>query len=177
MQVLVTAASKHGATEEIANWIGDVLRTAGHEATVRKPAEIDTLEGFDAVVLGSGVYAGKWLGDATRLVERLGDEFRARPVWLFSSGPAGDPPKPEADPVDAAPMQTATAAREHRVFPGRIDRKSMGFAEWAIVSALRVPNGDHRPRPDIEAWAGEIAVALGGASVSREPTTAGASAG
>ena len=174
MQVLVTAATKHGATEEIAYWIGDVLRAAGLGAVVRQPDDVDTLDGFDAVVLGSGVYAGKWLGEATKLVDRLGPELRSRPVWLFSSGPAGVPPKPEADPVDAAPMMTATAAREHRVFPGRIDRKSMGFAEWAIVAALRVPNGDYRPRPEIEAWARSVAAALGGTPVVHDPVAAGA---
>ena len=46
------------------------------------------------------------------------------------------------------------------MFPGRIDRQAMGFAEWAVVTALRVPNGDYRPREAVRAWAVEIARAL-----------------
>jgi menaquinone-dependent protoporphyrinogen oxidase len=160
MKILVTAASKHGATAEMAGWIGETLGDAGLDVEVRAPDDVTSLDGFDAVVLGSGVYAGKWLGAATKLVDRLGPQFQARQVWLFSSGPAGDPPKPEADPVDAEPMRVATSAREHRVFAGQIDRSKLGFAEWAIVAALRVPNGDYRQRPEVEAWAREIATAL-----------------
>jgi menaquinone-dependent protoporphyrinogen oxidase len=163
MQILVTAASKHGATREMAFWIADAIRSAGVGAIAREPEEITTLDGFDAVVLGSGVYAGHWLGEATSLVDRLRPELLARPVWLFSSGPAGDPPKPEADPVDAAPVMEATRARAHRVFPGKIDRHTMGFAERAIVTALRVADGDFRPRPEIEAWAREIVASLAAA--------------
>lgn len=175
MRVLVTAASKHGATSEMAFWIKDALRAAGIDALTQRPDDVATLDGFDAVVLGSGVYAGKWLGEATKLVERLGPDLRARPVWLFSSGPAGDPPKPDTDPVDAEPMRVATEARGHRVFPGRIERKEMGFAERAIVSALRVPNGDYRSRDEVEAWAREIATELmSGAEV---PAGVGAGAG
>ena len=159
-RVLVSAASKHGATAEMAGWIGEALADNGVEAVVRPPREVSSLDGFDAVVLGSGVYMGKWLDDANALVDRFAEELRARPVWLFSSGPAGDPARPEADPVDAGQIVTATGARDHRIFPGRLERRHLGFAEWAIVSALRVPDGDYRPRIEVDVWAGEIARAL-----------------
>jgi len=165
MQVLVTAASKHGATREIASWIADALRDAGVPTSLREPGQVASLEGVDAVVIGSGVYAGHWLKEATTLVEAFGPDFATRDVWLFSSGPAGEPLKPDSDPVDAEPMRAATHAREHRVFAGRIDRSTMGFAERAIMAALRVPEGDWRPRPEIEAWAREIAATL----VARKP--------
>jgi menaquinone-dependent protoporphyrinogen oxidase len=41
------------------------------------------------VVLGSAVYVGPWLEAGARFVEEHADELAARPVWLFSSGPAG----------------------------------------------------------------------------------------
>ncbi len=160
MRVLVTAASKHGATKEIAFWIAEAMRTAGVDATVREPEDVETLEGIDAVVLGSGVYAGHWLKEATSFVERFGPSFATRDVWLFSSGPAGDPLKPESDPADIPTMRAATHAHDHRMFAGRIERSTMGFAERAVLTALRVHDGDWRPRPDIEAWAREIAAAL-----------------
>jgi menaquinone-dependent protoporphyrinogen oxidase len=160
MKVLVTAASKHGATAEMAGWIGATLRESGLDVDVRRPQDVASLDGIDAVVLGSAVYAGRWLSPATKLVERVGPQFKARQTWLFSSGPAGDPPQPDTDPVDVESMRAATSARDHRVFAGLIDRSKLGFAEWAIVAALRVPNGDYRERPEVEAWAREIATAL-----------------
>jgi hypothetical protein len=63
----------------------------------------------------------------------------ARPVWLFSSGLIGDPPKPEEDPVDVAEIMQATKAREHRVFAGKLVRKQLNFPDRAIAAALRVP--------------------------------------
>lgn len=160
MKVLVTAASKHGATAEMAGWIAETLRASGLDVDVRRPEDVMSLDGVDALVLGSAVYAGHWLSPATKFVERVGPECTARKDWLFSSGPAGDPPQPDSDPVDVDAMRAATSARDHRVFAGLIDRSKLGFAEWAIVAALRVPNGDYRQRADVEAWAQEIAGVL-----------------
>jgi menaquinone-dependent protoporphyrinogen oxidase len=159
MKVLVTAATRYGATGEIAQAIGEVLREHGHDTTV-SPPEDATVDGYDAVVLGSAVYAGHWLKPARELVDRSRDALAARPVWLFSSGPVGDPPKPEEDPVDAAPIVAATGAREHRVFAGKLVRRQLGFADKAIAVALRVPDGDFRDWTEIRRWAAGIADAL-----------------
>ncbi len=170
MRVLVTAASKHGGTAEMAEWIGESLRRVGLDVEVNRPDDVTSLDGFDAVVLGSGVYAGHWLQPARSLVDRLAPALVARPVWIFSSGPVGDPPKPAEGPADAETMRLATAAREHRLFPGRVDRSTMGFGEKAIVTALRVADRDDRPRAEVEAWAAEIAAAIH--AYGQEPTLA-----
>ncbi len=159
-RVLVSAASKHGATAEIAEEIAGELRAAGVEVEVARPEDVKSLEGVDACVLGSGVYAGHWLEPGKALVQRHGEALHARSVWLFSSGPVGDPPKPAEDPVDAAPLMEASGARVHRVFGGRLFRKDLGFAEKALVIALRAPEGDFRDWDEIRAWAREIAATL-----------------
>jgi menaquinone-dependent protoporphyrinogen oxidase len=160
MRVLVTAATKHGATQEIAQAIGDALRDQGLDPTVIEPERVDRVDDYDAAVLGSAVYAGHWLKPAKQLVDRCGSALTARPVWLFSSGPIGDPPKPEEDPVDVAEILAATRAREHRLFAGKLVRKQLSFPEKAIVSALRVPEGDFRDWTEIAGWATGIATAL-----------------
>ncbi len=160
MRVLVTAATKHGATAEIAAAIGEALHGRDISATVAAPDQVSDLEGYDAVVLGSAVYAGHWLDPAKELVERLGDGLASRPVWLFSSGPLGEVPKPEEDPVDVVEIAEATGAEGHRVFAGKLDRSALGFGERAIVMALRAPYGDFRDWGDITRWASEIADAL-----------------
>lgn len=169
MKVLVTAATKYGATGEIARAIADVLSGQGLDATVTVPEEVDTIEGYNAVVLGSAVYAGHWLKPAKELVERSGDALAARPVWLFSSGPVGDPPKPEEDPVDVAEIIERTQARDHRVFAGKLVKKQLSFPERAIVVALRVPEGDFRDWAEIKDWAAEIAETLRSGSGPADP--------
>jgi menaquinone-dependent protoporphyrinogen oxidase len=164
MRVLVTAATKYGATAEIAAAIAEVLDEHGLEATVLPPDQVEEVDGYDAVVLGSAVYAGHWLKPARELVERHAGALVSRPVWLFSSGPVGDPPKPEEDPVDVADLLAATDAREHRIFAGKLVRKQLSFPERAIVSALRVPEGDFRDWTEIRRWAAGIADAMGAGS-------------
>jgi menaquinone-dependent protoporphyrinogen oxidase len=156
----VSAASKHGSTAEIADAIVEVLAGKGHEAAVVAPEEVRSLEGYDAVVLGSAVYAGRWLKPAMELVERFRDELAVLPVWLFSSGPIGDPPKPEEDPVDVAELMQETGAADHRVFPGRLVKRNLSFGEKAVVVALRAPEGDFRDWDEIRGWAAEVAAVL-----------------
>lgn len=160
MSVLVTAASKHGSTEEIAQRIGAVLRDKGLDVTMASPEKVEDLEAYQAVVLGSAVYAGHWLKEAKDLAARLGSLDPRPYVWLFSSGPIGDPPKPEEDPVDVVEIAQITSAREHRVLAGKLDKSVLGFGERAIVTALRAPEGDFRDWDGITAWAGEIADTL-----------------
>lgn len=134
MKVLVSAASKHGATTEIAEELGKVLSNALQErgiggdemVDVLPTEEISSVESYDAVVLGSAVYAGHWLKSARELAERHADALFEKPVWLFSSGPIGDPPKPEEEPVDVAGILESTRAREHRISRVRSTRVPWG---------------------------------------------------
>jgi menaquinone-dependent protoporphyrinogen oxidase len=160
MKVLVTAASKHGSTAEIARAIGELLTSAGVEADVRPPDEVTTLLPYDGVVLGSGVYAGRWLDSAKQLVDREARAFGSIRVWLFSSGPLGDPLRPTEEPPDVAPIRERTGALDHRVFPGRLDRGKLGFAEKAIVSVVRAPDGDFRDWDAVVDWTAGIARTL-----------------
>ena len=160
MNVLVTVASKHGATTQIAEAIGRALARADIGAEVVAPDDVRSLRGYDAVILGSAVYAGRWLDEAKRLVEREGPALAERPVWLFSSGPIGDPPKPEEEAIDVAPIRAVTGARDHRVFAGLLDKSRLGFGERAIVKVVRAEEGDYRPWPEIDEWVAGIAATL-----------------
>ena len=94
MKVLVSVASRHGASFEIAEEISATLAAAGFGTAVLPPDAVTSLEGYDAVILGSSVYVGHWMDAAVNLVERFSKEITAVPVWLFSSGPMGHEPKP-----------------------------------------------------------------------------------
>lgn len=164
LKVLVTAASKHGATAEIGDRIAGELSGRGHTVTNRPPEEVGRVENFDAVVLGSAIYAGRWRPEARDFVDEFGRSLLDRHLWLFSSGPLGEPPKPDEDPMDIPAIVEATRPHQHRIFPGKLDPEVLGMAERAIVRALRAPHGDFRDWEAIEAWAGEIADALDAAT-------------
>lgn len=169
MRILVTAASRHQATKEVAKAIADKLERAGIEVVMRRPEEVGHLAGYDGVVLGSAVYAGHWLRPAKELVERTSSRMRTIPVWLFSTGPVGHPLKPAELPADVGAMLEQSGARAHRLFGGRLDRRQLGFAEKAMVQMVGAADGDHRPWGEIEAWAEEIASTLKAGARTRQP--------
>jgi menaquinone-dependent protoporphyrinogen oxidase len=157
MNVLVTAATRHGSTMEIATIIAGILDDAGLDTDVKPPDEVRSVEAYEAVVIGSAVYMGRWLEPARDLVARVSGELAGRSVWLFSSGPLGESPKPDAEPADVEAMRTATGAIDHRVFPGRLVKSELGLAEKVVVAGVRAPYGDFRPWDDVSTWARGIA--------------------
>jgi menaquinone-dependent protoporphyrinogen oxidase len=160
MKVLVSAASRHGATLEIATAVTGILEQADIEVDLIAPERVATAAPYDAVVIGSAVYAGRWLAPARELVEREATTLTGKTVWLFSSGPIGDPAKPIEPPADGVELGRRIGAIEHHVFEGKLDRNELGFAEKAIVRVVGAPAGDYRPWDDILDWARGIAATL-----------------
>ena len=174
MHVLVAYASRHGATQGIAERIAEVLQAGGVTAEALPAASVKRVAAYDAIVVGSAAYMFHWEKAAVAFVRRNRAVLAAKPVWLFSSGPLGSEAvdaqgrdqRLAAIPKEAAEMLEAVDAREHRVFFGAYerDRKPIGIAERlvSIMPAAReaMPEGDFRDWPEIEAWAAGIAADL-----------------
>jgi menaquinone-dependent protoporphyrinogen oxidase len=165
-RVLVAYGTKHGATAEIAESIGDVLRAGGHEADVEPAGSVGDLSGYDAVVLGSAVYAGRWRREARRLLARLGKESNGRAIWLFSSGPAaGDPPDPGNKwhhPTRVRVAGERLGARDQAVFGGRVPPDPGNFMERAMLKKTPEDQRDARDFAAIASWAHEIGALVKG---------------
>jgi menaquinone-dependent protoporphyrinogen oxidase len=161
MTVLVAYASKHGSTAGIAEAIAGALVDHDVKAEAKSVDTVDDLGPYEAVVLGSAVYAGSWLKDAVSFAERHADALARMPVWLFSSGPLGqDVEDAEVQPRQLPELRRAMAPRDHRVFFGALDTSVLGFAERMIAKAVKAPTGDFRDWDAIRAWAEGIAEEL-----------------
>ena len=68
-RVLMAYGSKHGATAEIAEAIGEMIREAGLDVDVLRAGAVKDLAPYAAVVLGIAVYAGRWHKEAVRFLE------------------------------------------------------------------------------------------------------------
>ena len=103
-RVQIVVASRHGGTLGIAERIAEVLRAEGIATTLARAEDRPEVAGFDAHIVGSGVYMGSWLKEATTFLEDNEMILATRPVWLFSSGPvlAPDAKKTELEPIDQA---------------------------------------------------------------------------
>lgn len=82
MSVLITVASKHAATDEIGEAIADGLARRGVEAVLQPPESATDVATYEAVVIGSSVYAGHWLPAAKRFV----DDHTANATKVGSDG-------------------------------------------------------------------------------------------
>jgi menaquinone-dependent protoporphyrinogen oxidase len=174
VSILVAYASRHGATQGIAERIAERLRAAGLDAEARRAAEVRDAARYDAFLVGGAAYMFHWLKDATEFVHRNRALLAERPTWLFSSGPVG-PDKTDEEgrdvlevtvPKEFAELRDAIHPRGEKVFFGAIDpaARPIGLAE-RLVSLMpagrkAIPKGDFRDWPAIDAWADEIAVQL-----------------
>lgn len=157
MRVLVTTATKHGATAGIGHAVATALRASGVAVVELGLDQVDGLDEVDAVVLGSAVYGGHWRREARDFVHDHADELRRLPVWLFSSGPVGDPPVPAEGPADGPEVAEAIGARDHRTFGGKLDRRHLSLGERAVARIVRTRDGDFRDWDEIARWADAIA--------------------
>lgn len=160
MNVLIAYGSRHGATREIASAIARGLERFGVKAEVRDVHTAGSVEPFDAVIIGSAVYMGRWMEEARHFLAANESALRERPTWLFSTGPVGDPPAPAAEALDADAFVERIGARDHRTFSGKLDRHELGLVERLTVSLVHAADGDFRDWAAIEAWAIEIASEL-----------------
>ncbi|TCN31157.1 menaquinone-dependent protoporphyrinogen oxidase [Kribbella orskensis] len=165
-KVLVAYASKMGSTAEIAAAIGAELRAAGHDVTVRDAAEIRSITSYDAVVLGSAIYARRWRPDAVRFLRRHVEELRERHVWLFHSGPVG----PDKDEAQTMPPKVARLAEKIGTSPATTFAGRLEPATAKGWLARRLARGDmaadSRDWDKIAAWADEIAIAMSATEIA-----------
>ncbi|MFJ1530938.1 flavodoxin domain-containing protein [Streptomyces mirabilis] len=159
-KVLVAYGTTNGSTARIAETIADVLRKGGVPTEAVPAHSVTDVESYDAVVVGGGLYAGRWHKDARRFVRRQGRVLAGRPLWFFSSGPL-DASATEKDipPVPGVRrVMTRLGVRAHVTFGGCLEEGAKGFVARKIVSSGK--GGDFRDFGQIEAWAADIGTEL-----------------
>jgi menaquinone-dependent protoporphyrinogen oxidase len=160
-RVLVAYGTKHGATEEIAQAIAEELESGGSTVDCVRAEDASGIESYDAVVIGSAVYMGRWRAPARRLLKRESKALSTRPLWLFSSGPVGQPDPSFAAPPGIERRAERLGARGHVVFGGRMPVEPANFMERSMVDKCAPELRDLRDWDVIRDWAGNIAAELG----------------
>ncbi len=160
MTVLVAYASKRGSTAEIAETVAATLRREGLKVCLERCDEVRSLEGYDAVVLGSAVYMKRWRGDARDFLKKHRKALKQMPFWVFSSGPVGDPAEDNPDwiePPKLAEKVEELGGRGHAVFGGCLPAEPRGMMEKAMVKGAPPQYRDRRDWGEIRGWAKQIA--------------------
>src|SRR4051812_33265786 len=89
-RVLVAYCTRSGSTAGVARGIAANLQEQGHSVDVREVRDAPGPRDYDAIVLGSPVFDGRWMPDAEAYVGEHRDALRMRQAWLFSVGTFGD---------------------------------------------------------------------------------------
>lgn len=159
MNILVTFASRHGNTRAIAEAIAAELETCGHRTVFSDVSRVTSLDGYDAIIVGSGLYFGHWLPQVPAFLDRFRPQLATLPVWLFCSGPLGR--QPAATPDEVTSHRAGMRLMGHRCFPGNLDPASLGTRERFATRMVGGPVSDFRDWDAVHDWTRRIAASLG----------------
>ena len=156
--VLVAYASKHGTTREVAESIAETLTEVGLDVDVQDAESVRDVAGYDAVVLGGGLYTGKWHADARHLLKRHRHELAGKRLAVFGMGPDSLEESKVAE--SRKQLDRALAATPElepiavAIFGGALVPGSWRFP------FNRLPAYDVRDWEAIQAWAEDVAAKL-----------------
>lgn len=148
-KILIPYGTSEGQTARIADYISDVLQAHGHQADTLdlKHADHDLPDGYDAVIVGASVHAGKHEGYVADFVRRNLPALQNLPAALFSVSLSA-----HGDPEDAekyvAEFEDSTGWRPDKVamFGGALLYTQYGFLKRMmmkkIVSSQGSPDTD-----------------------------------
>ncbi len=118
--------------------------------------EVKGITPYTRVVIGSPIYAGKWLDDAQELVKRFREELIQVQVAYFAVGILMVDDTPEhRRKVEAAldPVVKMVTPNSVGLFAGRLDPKDLSFPLRMVLKVMGTPEGDYRDWEGIRTWA------------------------
>ena len=158
--ILVVYASRYGSTGEIAEEIAEVLQDSGVDvAVVSNVMEIETVAGYDGVVIGSPIYMGKWLPEAVDFVKNFQDDLRHVPVAVFAAGFSMKEPTEqnrESGRAAISVIRPYVHPFDIGIFAGKLAIDGLSGADAEIIKMTGVMEGDFRDWDEIAAWAGDL---------------------
>lgn len=171
--VLITYSSGYGATKEVAEEIGQVLQEHKHfKITSKSIQDCDSIEDFDAIVLGSSVRADKPLANARDFFSTHRYNLTEKKLALFVVSITASTP----EGVDVAKNEYVTQLHERypwlspvsvAAFGGKVDFEKLNPIMQILVRNVMKEKGvdgngsfDARNWDDIRAWAKQLAFKL-----------------
>ena len=167
MRVLIAYGSRYGSTEEIAGRLAGFLGEEGVEVTVldmTRERSWPSLDGYDGVMVGSGVKITKWMRESLQFLRKKRGELKGKKVALFVScmSVLMDPEHARVELLEKVMERTGVEADMYEAFGPVMDLgpgSRMGFLEKRIAgSAMMGLSKEHgmefeaKGRNDLRDW-------------------------
>lgn len=164
-KILVTYASASGSTGGVAEIIGKKLNEKGLFVSIQNVQSVTSLDGYDAVILGSAIHGGKWLPEAADFLTANQAHLNKIPTLFFLVGLMVNKDT-EADRklVDQflAPQRALVKPAAEGRFVGALFTKNypffvgLGMRFFIAYCGLGLSDGDFRNPAVIRTWAEDI---------------------
>ena len=82
-RILIVYAGRYGSTAEVGVAIGQELGQCGATVEVCPAKDVTEIGSYDAVIVGSAIYYGKWLPEAVKFVEMHREVLSRMPLAYF----------------------------------------------------------------------------------------------
>lgn len=159
--ILITYASKHGSTAEIAEKIYKILKEENLICDFQAVETVKDISPYHTIILGSAVYIGQWRKSTVKFLKKNEALLANKNIWLFSTGPTG-----EGDPIELLKGWKYPDAlkdtidkinpEEITVFHGVLDETKLNTFEKMTIKMVKAPMGDFRDWDEVNKWAKKI---------------------
>jgi menaquinone-dependent protoporphyrinogen oxidase len=168
-KILVTYATKYGSTQEVAESIATILKEKYLVVDIIPSHDVNNLDEYQAVVIGTPLYAGAMISDTSKFLTRFQIPLGKIPSGLFVLGPLDNSPQ-ELQGVQVQldanmkkfPWFKPTAMK---IFVGALDLKKLRFPD-SLIKLYRASkekpmlSSDKRDWKAIQAWAASLVESL-----------------
>lgn len=163
-KILVAYASKSGSTVDVAQTIGKSLSSKGAPVDVRPIKSVTNLDGYRAVVIGSGVRMGQWLPEAVEFVKKNQPKLSQLPTAFFTVhllNTGDDEESRKKREAYTEPVRQIVMPKTETFFAGRLNFSKLSLFELLISKAMNAKEQDLRDWNKIRAWAEGLYPTLG----------------
>ncbi len=155
-KILVTYATRAGSTVDVAKMIGETLNATGASVDVRPVKNVTTLQGYNAVVIGSAIRMGHWLPEAVDFVKKNQSQLTQLPTIIFTVHLLNlddDDKSRAAREAYIAPVRQLLTPKGEVFFAGKMDFSKLSFLDRTIAKMVGGSERDLRNWDAIRGWA------------------------
>lgn len=155
-KILVAYATRAGSTAEVAQVIAERLCAGGFDAELKPVEGAKSLEGIQAVVLGSAIRYSAWLPTVLKFVKSHRMALQALPLAIFTlhmHALYDSAASREARAKYTQPVRAWVTPRDEAFFAGKVYPATLSLFERLAMRMVKSPVGDRRDWDGIRRWA------------------------